>query len=282
MPRSIHLCILTALAACTPPNETSAPASSALEAAIAGHWREPANVARDIWRHPAQTLSFFEIYPDQTVIEIIPGGGWYTEILAPLLRDNGHYVAAVIDPDSAVNPSSQHYYDRQLKTLKIKLARLPRIYGRPEIRRFDEGHPQFGSPGSADRVVTFRNVHNWRENGTAEAMFRGCFDVLKPGGILGVVGHRANPDAANGGSAGYTTQSQVIAWAEQAGFELEAASEINANPADTKDHESGVWNLPPSFSLGAKNRAKYAAIGESDRMTLRFRKPVIDQAGHKG
>ncbi|TPQ28161.1 methyltransferase [Methylomonas koyamae] len=266
------------MAACTPPNETSAPASSTLEAAIAGHWREPANVARDIWRHPAQTLSFFEVNPDQTVIEIIPGSGWYTEILAPFLKENGHYVAAVIEPDSAVNSSSQHYYQRQLKTLKIKLARLPRIYGRPEIRRFDEGKPIFGPPGSADRVLTFRNVHNWRENGTAEPMFRGFFDVLKPGGILGFVEHRANPDAANGGSAGYTTQSQVIAWAEQAGFELEAASEINANPADTKDHESGVWNLPPNFSLGAKNRAKYAAIGESDRMTLRFRKPVIDQA----
>lgn len=279
MARIAHpLFFVTALVACTPPTENPPPAKSPLEAAIAGHWREPANVARDIWRHPAQTLSFFEVSPNQTVIEIIPGSGWYTEILAPLLRDNGHYIAAVIEPDSAVNPSSRHYYQRQIQTLKIKLARLPRIYGRPEIRRFDEGKPIFGQPGSADRVLTFRNVHNWRENGTSEPMFRGFFDVLKPGGVLGLVEHRANAGAANGGSAGYTTQSQVIAWAEQAGFMLEAASEINANPADTKDHESGVWNLPPSFSLGAKNRAKYAAIGESDRMTLRFRKPVIDQA----
>lgn len=279
MARIAHtLFFVTALVACTPPTENPPPAKSPLEAAIAGHWREPANVARDIWRHPAQTLSFFEVSPNQTVIEIIPGSGWYTEILAPLLRDNGHYIAAVIEPDSAVNPSSRHYYQRQIQTLKIKLARLPRIYGRPELRRFDEGKPIFGQPGSADRVLTFRNVHNWRENGTSEPMFRGFFDVLKPGGVLGLVEHRANAGAANGGSAGYTTQSQVIAWAEQAGFMLEAASEINANPADTKDHESGVWNLPPSFSLGAKNRAKYAAIGESDRMTLRFRKPVIDQA----
>ncbi len=250
----VSLIAVAALIACTPSTENTAPDTSPLAAAIAGHWREPANVARDEWRHPAQTLSFFEIAPDQTVIEIVPCGGWYTEILAPLLLECGHYIAAAIDPDPAVNPGSKHYYDRQLKSLKIKLARLPKIYGRPEVRRFDEARPVFGTPGSADRVLTFRNVHNWREIDAVEPMFRGFFEVLKPGGLLGVVEHRANPDAANGGSAGYTTQSQVIAWAEQAGFVLEAASEINANPADTKDHESGVWNLPPSFSLGAKNR----------------------------
>ncbi|WNB77832.1 class I SAM-dependent methyltransferase [Methylomonas koyamae] len=278
MARIAHaLFVLTALAACTPPDENAAAAKPPLAAAIAGHWREPANVARDIWRHPEQTLTFFQVTPGQTVIEIVPGGGWYTEILAPLLREHGQYIAAVIDPDNTVKPDSKHYYGRQLKALKIKLARLPKIYGRPEVRRFDEALPVFGKPGSADTVLTFRNVHNWREKGSSEAMFSGFFQVLKPGGILGVVEHRANPDTANGGSAGYTTQSQVIAWAEQAGFVLEAASEINANPADTKDHAGGVGSLPPNFNQGDKNRDKYAAIGESDRMTLRFRKTAADQ-----
>jgi len=281
--------MLVTLAACSPSGEPAAstetapqastaaakPAQSPLDAALAGNWRDPANVARDGWRHPAQTLAFFAVTPTQSVIEITPGGGWYTEILAPMLRDNGHYIAAVMDPESATSEGAKGYYGKQIETLKAKLASAPEAYGAPEIRTFDLANPVFGEPGSADVVLTFRNVHNWQRSQTAEVMFQGFFAVLKPGGTLGVVEHRANGDVAAGDASGYVGQDQVIAMATAAGFALEAASEINANPADGKDHEAGVWSLPPVLRLGDKDREKYAAIGESDRMTLRFRKPAM-------
>lgn len=281
------LAIIAALAACTPPDKSNAgakakikgtatnadPALLPLETAIAGSWRDPANVARDIWRHPLQTLAFFGVNPNQTVIEIMPGGGWYTEILAPLLRENGHYIAAVMDPDSATSDGAKSYYAKQIAALNRKLAAAPSVYGTAEICRFDVAKPVFGPPGSADLVLTFRNVHNWRSLGTVDAMFQGFFEVLKPGGTLGLVEHRASSDVAKDDASGYVGQNQLIAWANAAGFVLEDSSEINANPADTKDHEAGVWSLPPTLSLGDKDRDKYTAIGESDRMTLRFRKP---------
>lgn len=280
--------MLATLAACSPSDKPAAsneaatqtptvaaePALSPLDAAIAGSWRDPANAARDSWRHPAQTLRFFGVTPDQTVIEITPGGGWYTEILAPLLREHGHYIAAVIDPESASSEGAKGFYGKQLDTLKAKLASAPDVYGSPEVREFDLAKPVFGEPGSADVVLTFRNVHNWQRSQTAEVMFQGFFDVLKPGGTLGVVEHRANGDVAKGDGSGYVGQDQVITMATAAGFMLEESSEINANPADTKDYEAGVWTLPPVLRLGDKDRDKYLAIGESDRMTLRFRKPA--------
>lgn len=283
---SLALAMIATLAACSPSDKPAAsneaapqtttvaaePTISALDAAIAGSWRDPANAARDSWRHPAQTLAFFGIAPDQTVIEITPGGGWYTEILAPLLRENGHYIAAVMDPESATSEGAKGFYGKQIETLKAKLAASPDVYGAAEIRAFDLAKPVFGEPGSADAVLTFRNVHNWQRSETAELMFQGFYDVLKPGGTLGVVEHRANGDVAKGDSSGYVGQEQVIAMATAAGFALDEASEINANPADTKDHEAGVWSLPPVMRLGDKDREKYAAIGESDRMTLRFHK----------
>lgn len=285
---TLALAMIATLAACSPsgkpaasnevaPQATTAaaePAISPLDAAIAGSWRDPANAARDSWRHPAQTLRFFGVTPNQTVIEITPGGGWYTEILAPMLRENGHYIAALIDPESATSDGAKGFYAKQLETLKAKLAAAPEVYGSPELRLFDLAKPVFGEPGSADAVLTFRNVHNWQRSETAELMFQGFFDVLKPGGTLGVVEHRANGDVAKGDSSGYVGQDQVTAMATAAGFMLEESSEINANPADTKDYEAGVWSLPPVLRLGDKDREKYTAIGESDRMTLRFRKPA--------
>ncbi|MBD9357151.1 class I SAM-dependent methyltransferase [Methylomonas sp. EbA] len=277
----IAVVAIAALTGCSPADETDhkttgnpthAEPALTLETAAAGKWRDQANVARDKWRHPAQTLAFFGVNPRQTVIEITPGYGWYAEILAPLLRENGHYIAAVINPDSAIKDSAKSYYAKQYTALKHKLLASPSLYGNPEIRLFDEAKPTFGETASADVVLTFRNVHNWREADTVALMLKGIFEVLKPGGTLGLVEHRANDDGVDDAS-GYIGQTQLITWAGAAGFVLLDSSEINANPADNKDREGGVWRLPPAFSRGSKDREKYAAIGESDRMTLRFIKP---------
>lgn len=246
-----------------------APASDPLADAIAGTWRDPANVTRDRYRHPQQTLAFFGLAPSQTVVEITPGGGWYAEILAPYLRDGGHYIAAVVDPMTL--PEDRRDYQQRSKTgLETKFAAAPEQYGKAKVVAFDPAAPVFGPPGSADMVVTFRNVHNWRSAGQAEGMFKGFYDVLKPGGVLGVAEHRAAQDVADDDKSGYVGQQQVIAMAEAAGFTLDATSEINANPKDTKDHPNGVWTLPPGNDHDDADDAKYQAIGESDRMTLRF------------
>jgi len=252
--------------------------ATTLESVIAGDWRDPANVARDIWRHPKETLEFFGISADQRVLEIAPGRGWYTELLVPFLRQQGHYVGAISDPAAAPDERVREYFTKQNADLRDKLAARPDVYGQPELREIDAARPNFGAPDSIDTVLTFRNVHNWLAAGQAEAMFKGFYEVLKPGGVLGVVEHRAAGDVPDGDKSGYVGQDQVIALARAAGFELEASSEINANPADTKDHEAGVWSLPPSLRLGDKDREKYLAIGESDRMTLRFRKPAAAPA----
>ncbi|HZX79612.1 MAG TPA: methyltransferase [Lysobacter sp.] len=246
---------------------------AALDEAIAGSWRDPANAARDAWRHPKETLSFFGVRGDQTVIEITPAPGWYSEILAPYLREGGQYVAAVIDPVSQSDEKARAYYAKGRDGLQQKFAAAPAQYDRARIVGFDPKAPSFGPANSADVVLTFRNVHNWRSAGTAEAMFRGFFDVLKPGGVLGVVEHRAKADVPADDKSGYVGQQQVIAMAQAAGFVLDGSSEINANPRDTKDHPNGVWTLPPGNRHDAADAAKYRAIGESDRMTLRFVKP---------
>lgn len=246
--------------------------TAALDAALAGTWRSADNRARDAYRHPRETLAFFGIEPDDTVIEITPGGGWYTEILAPYLA-RGQYVAAVIDPASQSNEKARAYYGKAHDGLKAKFAGDAARFGTARTVTFDPKQPNFGAPGSADAVLTFRNVHNWRMDGNAEAMFRGFYDVLKSGGTLGVVEHRAAADVPADDKSGYVGQAQVIALAKAAGFELAARSEVNANPRDTKNHPNGVWTLPPAKRHDAADAAKYAAIGESDRMTLRFRKP---------
>ncbi|WP_462114439.1 class I SAM-dependent methyltransferase [Lysobacter xanthus] len=246
---------------------------AALDGAIGGAWRSPENRARDTWRHPKETLGFFGVRGDQTVIEITPAPGWYSEILAPYLKDSGQYVAAVIDPASQTSDKAREYYAKGRDGLQQKFDAAPAQFGRARIVGFDPKNPSFGPAGSADVVLTFRNVHNWRMAGTAESMFKGFFDVLKPGGVLGVVEHRAKADVPATDKSGYVGQAQVIAMAKAAGFVLDGQSEINANPRDTKDHPNGVWMLPPSNQHDAADDAKYKAIGESDRMTLRFVKP---------
>jgi len=246
--------------------------AAALDAALKGEWRDPKNAARDVYRHPKETLSFFGVAPTQTVVEITPGGGWYSEVLAPYLRDGGRYVAAVVDP-AAVAEKSRDYYQRSVDGLRKKFDGGPAQYDRATVVKYDPAAPVFGAADSADVVLTFRNVHNWRKAGQAAGMFKGFFDVLKPGGVLGVVEHRANGDVPDDDGSGYVGEAQVIALAEAAGFRLEAKSEVNANPKDGKDHPNGVWTLPPTNQHPEADRAKYQAIGESDRMTLRFVKP---------
>ena len=253
---------------------TTATAGVDLSAAVAGSWRSPENVARDRYRHPRETLAFFGVAPGQTVVEITPGGGgWYAEILAPLLRGNGAYIAAVVDPAALPAGGGRDYQAKTRSTLEAKFAAGPAQYDAARVVAYDPARPMFGAPASADTVLTFRNVHNWRSTGQAEGMFRGFFNVLKPGGTLGVVEHRAARDVPADDKSGYIGQAQVIAMAQAAGFVLASQSEINANPLDTKDHPKGVWTLLPVSRHEPADKAKYQAIGESDRMTLRFKKP---------
>ena len=243
-----------------------------LQASMSASTRTPANVARDKYRHPLETLSFFGVKPSHTVVEIWPGGGWYTEILAPYLASGGGKLYAVA-PDWGRSGID-----------KLK-ATNPTLYGSIQVADF----PVFDSAGtrvpdgSADVVLTFRNVHNWRmgyrrddkRDYSAEA-FRQALAMLKPGGVLGVVDHRL-PESASAErerTSGYIKTSTVRRLAEQAGFTFAGSSEVNANPKDTADWPNGVWTLPPALQLGDKDRARYVAIGESDRMTLKFVKPA--------
>ena len=254
--------------------QDAAPAQAdPLSAALQGAWRDPANVARDPYRHPRETLQFFGLQPGQTVVEITPGGGWYAEILAPYLRESGRYVAAVVDPMALPAGGGRDYQQTSKSGLEAKFAAAPAQFDRAQTVAYDPETPVFGPAGSADLVLTFRNVHNWRSDGVAEAMFKGFFDVLKPGGTLGVVEHRAKTDVPADDDSGYVGEAQVVALAQAAGFRLEEKSEVNANPRDTTDHPNGVWTLPPGNRHDPEDDAKYRAIGESDRMTLRFRKP---------
>ncbi|WP_248752509.1 methyltransferase domain-containing protein [Pseudomonas sp. MWU15-20650] len=262
---------LTALLAPTFSQAADAPITAKqYESVLAGSWRDPANRARDGYRHPQQTLEFFGLSARQTVIEITPGGGWYSEILAPLLKDHGQYIAAV------QAPSSSAYARTSAENLRKKLAADPTHYAKADVVEFDPKAPVFGKPASADAVLTFRNVHNWVAADTANATFNAFYQVLKPGGVLGVEDHRAK-DGANLEAikdSGYLTTAQVVKLATDAGFKLAGQSEVNANPKDTKDYPGGVWTLPPTLKLGEQDKARYVAIGESDRMTLRFVKPV--------
>lgn len=253
--------------------QSDADTRAALERAAAGSHRSEANRARDVYRHPVETLLFFGIRPDMTVVELYPGGGgWYTEILAPFLREKGKLYAASYDPES-----KSDYYRRNAKAYTDKLAANPEIYDRVEVTVLAPPDKlDIAPPGSADLVVTFRNVHNWMNAGHTENVFRAAWDALKPGGTFGVVEHRANPDAPQDPKAenGYVREDYVIELARKVGFELAGKSEINANPKDTKDHPEGVWNLPPALRGGDVDRDKYMKIGESDRMTLKFTKPA--------
>jgi len=227
--------------------------------------------ARDVHRHPAETLGFFGVQPDDTVVELLPGTGWYTAILAPLLAERGRLIVATPGADNPVP-----YLAKAHTGLVARMQAAPAIYGRVEVRTL--APPQkmdLGSPGSADVVLTFRAFHNWIRRGGVEAVLAAAFEVLRSGGTFGVVQHRAiAPDwTPADAESGYVTEAQVIKLAEAAGFVLDGRSEVNANPRDDRDHPEGVWTLPPSLRLGDVDRAVYEAIGESDRMTLRFRKP---------
>lgn len=241
--------------------------------AVAGDQRSESNSARDVYRNPVATLEFFEIQPNHTVVEISPGGGWYTEILAPYLRAEGLLYAAHFPVETDIA-----YYVRSREAFMQKLEKNPAVYDKVQVTEFGAGAATPIAPaGSADRVLTFRNVHNWLGNDFAAEAFAQFYAALKPGGLLGVVEHRAKPgtSAKEMQTSGYVTEEAVIDLAEKAGFELVARNEINANPKDSKDHPRGVWTLPPSLALGDQDRQKYLAIGESDRMTLKFRKPPI-------
>lgn len=239
---------------------------------IAHPRRSEANRARDAARHPAETLAFFGLTPRSHVVEISPGGGWYMEILAPYLAADGKYYGTI--PHLA--PGATGYFATAVANLKARIAADPAAFGAVTLTTLSPpDHTTIAPAGTADLVLTFRNVHNWMAAGNAPAMFSAFFAALKPGGVLGVVEHRAAPGTSVEAMAksGYVTEQQVIAFATAAGFTVDGHSEINANPRDTKDHPAGVWTLPPTYRLGDQDRAKYAAIGESDRMTLRFRKP---------
>ncbi len=243
-----------------------------LRAAIASSDRPADEVARDAWRHPLETLEFFGVHDDMTVVELWPGGGWYTAILAPLLAEKGKLVVTNMDP---AGPPDDHAA-QGARQYAARLASKPNDFGKVEVRVL---HPPddltLGPDGSADAVLTFRNFHNWVGAGIAEKVLAASFRVLKPGGIFGVEEHRARADAdpTKAGDTGYVPEAFVIDLAQKAGFKLDGRSEINANPKDTKDWPKGVWTLPPVLRMGDQDRAKYQAIGESDRMTLRFRKP---------
>ena len=247
-------------------------ADAGLDAALAGAQRSAVNRARDVYRHPVETLTFFGVQPTMTVVEIMPGGGWYTEILAPLLREKGKLYAAHFPLDSTAD-----YPKKSIAAFTQKLAAEPAVYDRVVVTPFlPPKVVDIAPPAAADVVLTFRNVHNWLKDAGEVAVFKAAFAALKPGGVFGVVEHRAKPGTTREQSldSGYTTEQLVIDGATAAGFVLEAKSEINANGRDTKDYAKGVWTLPPSYAAGEQDQAKYQAIGESDRMTLRFRKPA--------
>jgi predicted methyltransferase len=260
--------VLIAGCAVTSTREATA---QALDNILADPHRSEADRARDRYRHPKDTLLFFGVRPEMTVLEVWPEPGWYTDIIAPLVRDRGKYYAAVMEPD----PASQFVTGR-LASFRNKLAADPTLYGNATIVTFPAHGGDVVPPGSIDLVVTFRNIHNWMSEGTASDAFATIFKALKPGGMLGVVDHRGSPGVPQDPKAksGYVSEEYAIKLIEAQGFRLLGTSEINANPKDTKDYEQDVWTLPPTFRLGDKDRDKYTEIGESDRFTLKFEKPA--------
>lgn len=253
--------------------ETAEAASMTLEDVLAGEWRSDANRARDEFRNPAATLAFFDVDADETVVEISPGGGWYTEVIAPYIASGGGTYIAATRGDAERDAAFLEKFGDAETFGDIKVG----VLGGEGI-----------AAGSADTVLTFRNIHNWMGNGSEAEVFANAYAALKPGGVFGVIEHRlpSGEEQNPQGATGYVHQDYAIQLAEAAGFELEASSEINANPADTADHPFGVWTLPPVSFTGNENNpapedfdpAKYEAIGESDRFTLKFVKPATAPA----
>ncbi len=254
-------------------SEVQAVDTALLERVLAGKQRSEVHQQRDRYRHPLETLTFFDVKPDMTVVEIWPGGaGWYTEILAPYLKDHGTLYAAHFDKNASVP-----YFQKSYQDFLAKTQSQPDVYENMQITVLQPPeHVCIAPPNSVDRVLTFRNVHNWVKSNQVETVFAAMFKVLKPGGLLGVVEHRLPTDQNDpAAETGYVKEQDVIAWAEQAGFKLLDRSEINANPKDTHNHPKGVWTLPPTLRLKDQDPEKYLAIGESDRMTLKFIKPSV-------
>lgn len=250
---------------------------AAIDAALAGDHRLEGNRVRDVYRHPRETLAFFGLRADMTVLEVWPGpAGWYTEILAPVLRERGRYIAAQWDPNN-----DKQYFQEGLRAYRNKLDARPDVYDRVQVVALQAPNALQPVPdGSVDLVLTFRNLHNWMARDEAKLYLDAMYAALKPGGVLGIVEHRAPETRPQDPRArdGYVREDYAIELIQSAGFELVERSEINANPKDTKDYDQGVWTLPPTLRLGDRDRDRYLAIGESDRFTLRFRKP---KHGHR-
>ncbi|MEW6998713.1 class I SAM-dependent methyltransferase [Colwelliaceae bacterium BS250] len=265
------LCTATILSATVlAASMTQAIAANQLEQAIAGEQRSDKNKARDQYRHPQQTLAFFGFNSTMTVVEIAPGGGWYSEILAPALKGSGTFYGAHY-PDTG----KDDYYSKSRRKLEAKLA-SDAVFSEMKLSNFTpKVASELAPAGTADLVLTFRNLHNWGEEGVKQ-VFIDSFKALKPGGFLGVVEHRmpASQSWKDNSRSGYFPAKIVLDLAASAGFKLAASSEVNANAKDTANYEKGVWTLPPVLRLGDKDKAKYLAIGESDRMTLKFVKPA--------
>lgn len=242
---------------------------AALTAAVANPARSANFVARDSARHPAAELAFFGVKPDMTVVELWPGGGYWTEILGPYLAKQGTYYVAL-------EPSANKEAEQANSKWHSRVDAMKSQMGAIHETTLGTGHFDIAPPGSADLVLTFRNLHNWMDGGYADQALAACFTALKPGGILGIEEHRGRNDKAQDPKAadGYVREDYAIALAKKAGFVLAGSSEINANPKDTKDWVDGVWTLPPTLSQGDKDRAKYVAVGEADNFVLRFRKPA--------
>lgn len=249
-----------------------------LDAVLAGDHRSDEERVRDGFRNPKETLLFFGAEPGMTIVEVYPGGGWYTQVIAPYLKSGGGKLYAASFPAEGASERAREALD----TFRTTYVENTETYGDVEMTTLGGDH-HIAPAGAADMVVTFRNVHSFTGRNNAEEVFAEFYRALKPGGVLGVVEHRADgADLPADGSSGYMYTDDVKALAAGAGFEFEAASEINANAADTKDHPFGVWTLPPVRRSSAVrgqddpnfDRAKYDAIGESDRMTLKFRKPL--------
>jgi predicted methyltransferase len=248
-------------------SETSYPTiDAALKAVLASPHRQPGNAARDQYRHPRETLEFFGVQPTSTVLEYGPGGGWYTELLAPVLAKRGHLLVTSDDPNGSGERAAYGY------RLKLLLETAPELFGKVEPLTLDPKSPKIPFDGKVDAVLVIRELHNLVNDGSLEAWLAEFKHALKPQGVLGIEDHRAavGADPIKSSKLGYLPEAWAIERIEAAGFKLAAKSEINANPKDTKDYPEGVWTLPPTYRLGNKDREKYAAIGESDRFTLRF------------
>jgi predicted methyltransferase len=267
---AVTLAAAAGMAVGAAPAQTSGADLAKLKQVVHGEQRSPENKARDQYRHPVETLAFFGIRPNMTVVELWPFGGWYTEIIAPYLKGTGTYYAAAMDP------KSDHREDKEYNSeLKALLDTHSDLYSEVKWSVLAPGQYNIAPDGTADMVVTFRNIHNWVWSGSEKDVFAAAFRALKPGGILGVEEHRSNdPQAKPKRGEAYVGEEYAIALIESVGFKLVGRSKINNNPKDTKDYPKGVWTLPPSYAEGDKDRAKYAAIGESDRFTLKFVKPA--------